>query len=144
MERLVFTFSMDTNIYAMLAGAVAAALVLGADLRRRRLSLTRAAGGRARSFLDIVFPPISLAIVGGLAVKLILAEGSGALIPWRSSALWAIGTYAAIFVFLWREGHRQIQFQRPRGIVVAEWLILAGVNQAFIASFFLDRGLPAT
>jgi predicted O-methyltransferase YrrM len=135
---------MDTNIYVVLTGAVAGALVLRADLRRRRLSLTRAARGRTHSFLDIVFPPISLAIVGGLAVKLILVEVPGGGIPWRSPAFWGIVTHAAIFVFLWREGHRQIQFQRPRGIVMAEWLILAGANQAFIESFFLRRGLPAT
>jgi predicted O-methyltransferase YrrM len=41
-----------------------------------------------------------------------------------------------IVIFLWGEGRRQIQFQRPRGIVFAEWLILCAINVVFASAFF--------
>lgn len=44
--------------------------------------------------------------------------------PQNYRATWATVAGILIFIFLWIEGRRQIQFQRPRGIVCGEFLIL--------------------
>ena len=54
-----------------------------------------------------------------------ISEG---IVPLRSPQTFGLLASIAVFVFLWSEGLRQVQFQRPRGILVAEWLILAGIG----------------
>jgi predicted O-methyltransferase YrrM len=137
---------MDMNIYISLAEVLMAAIIVRADLRRRQLSLTSAVKGRLLSFLDIASPAVASGMAAGFAVRLSLAAVSGT--PLRLQNSFGIVAYAAIFIFLWREGRRQIQFQRPRGIVFAEWFILAGGTQVFGSTFFgeflsLHRGSPA-
>jgi predicted O-methyltransferase YrrM len=41
--------------------------------------------------------------------------------------------------FLWSEGRRQLQFQRPAGIVFGEWLILGGAYQLIETAVFGGR-----
>src|SRR5579864_82479 len=138
---------MDTTVYILAVSAVMAAVVVYAEFRSRRLSMTRAAGWRLLSVLDIASTAASAAIAAAMLVLFMTGIWLGR-IELRSQAQWGIISYIAIFLFLWGEGHRQVQFQRPRGIVFAEWLILAGANQ-FLASAFLGdflslhRGLTA-
>lgn len=127
---------MHPIFYMPLASAVVAAVVLHTDLRRRRLSLTRAAGWRLLSVLDLGSSAVCSAVAAGLAVRLMLAAISVDRIELPWVAWWGIISNVVIFVFLWAEGHRQIQFQRPRGILFAEWLILAGFNQALASTLF--------
>jgi predicted O-methyltransferase YrrM len=49
--------------------------------------------------------------------------------------LWAIAFALAgiVFVFLWREGRAAMQWQRPEGIVSAEFLLLAGIARMLYA-----------
>ena len=117
---------MDFFLYILLAGVIGAAVVLRADLRRRLLSLTRPGGWQALTLLDVVGPAATIGTA--CALLLLLIPGAIALefVPLRSPAPWAILAGILIFIFLWIEGRRQIQFQRPRGIVFGEWLILAG------------------
>ena len=66
--------------------------------------------------------------------------------PLRSPLTWGVVSGTLIFVFLWGEGRRQIQFQRPKGLLFAEWLILVAANQVlattlFGSFLFLPRGL---
>jgi predicted O-methyltransferase YrrM len=119
----------DFLVYIVLAGVIGAAVVLRADLRRRRLRLTQPAGWHVLTVLDVAGPTLTLGLVCGLLVSLVPVAVAQGVVPLRSPAPWAILAGILILVFLWSEGQSQIQFQRPRGIVFGEWLILAGACQ---------------
>ncbi|MDQ2842374.1 MAG: class I SAM-dependent methyltransferase [Acidobacteriota bacterium] len=106
---------------------MASLLVLLADLRRRRLSLRRAFARGLFSALDLLTPPLTALGVIFLFFRLapeILARGA---LPLHS--VQAVGFLSALPILwiTWSEGRRQIQFQRPEGIVFGEWLVLSGM-----------------
>jgi len=117
---------------------IAAALVLRADLNRRRLSFRRAAGWHVLSALDTLCP----ALTSGVIVMLLagaIARSHGTL-PLYSPEVRGAVAGALIVLYLWGEGRRQIQFQRPEGIVLGEWLILSGGYQLFDSIVFVQFG----
>lgn len=109
-------------LIAVIVGLIGALLTLRSDLRRRRLSLARKSGWRAMAVFDVACPAVTV----GIAIGLVPAATSHGIVPLYSPHTWAIGAGILIAAFIWGEGRRQIQFQRPAGIVLAEWLILAG------------------
>lgn len=123
-------------ISASIAGLLGSLIALRADLRRRRLSLRRGAGWHFLSALDVACPTITAGIATGLTI---VAARHGS-VPLYSPVTWAIAAGILIFAFLWGEGRRQIQFQRPAGIAFAEWLILAGAFQLIESTVF--GGVP--
>ncbi len=127
--------------YVLVAAVIGSLVVLSADLRRRRLALRRSAGWHVLTVLDIVGPAVTIAISSGLVVKLAEVATSQGVLQLRLPATWGIAASILIFVFIWTEGHRQVQFQRPRGIVFSEWLILGGTFQLLQAYVF--KGFPA-
>ena len=120
---------MNPSAYILFAGIAGAALVLRADLRRRRLALASPAGWHVLTALDVVAPAVTIGTACGLMVLLAPVAVAQGVVPLRSPAPWAILAGILIFAFLWSEGRHQIQFQRPRGIVFGEWLILAAAFQ---------------
>jgi predicted O-methyltransferase YrrM len=104
----------------------ATACVLVADLRRRRLNPTRRAGWHALTPLDIVAAATPVALATAFLVILIRAALTSGFIPLASPAVYGFVVSTVAFAFLWREGRRQTQFQRPRGIIAAEAFILGG------------------
>lgn len=108
---------------ATLTGATAGFF---ADIKRRRLSITSAAGWNVLSALDVA----ALAITAGLGAVLVAA-----LVP-TVVAQTAIPLFSPVTVsliaclvagkFLLDEGRRQMQLQRPAGLVFAEFMILGG------------------
>jgi len=76
------------------------------------------------SVLDVVCPAVTI----GTAIGLMFITVSGGTLPLRSPLTWIIVGGLLVTAFLWGEGRHQIQFQRPAGIVLAEWLILAGAG----------------
>ncbi len=127
---------MDFFPYILLAGVIGAAVVMGADLRRRRLAVTRSAGWHALTALDLGGPVVTIGIASGLVVTLAPIATSQGVLPLRLPATWGILACILTFIFIWTEGRRQIQFQRPRGIVFGEWLILAGAYQLLASYVF--------
>ena len=79
-------------------------------------------------------------MVCGLLISLVPVAMAQVVVPLRSPALWAILAGIVIFIFIWMEGRRQIQFQRPLGIVFGEWLILAGAYQ--LLESYVFAGFP--
>jgi predicted O-methyltransferase YrrM len=86
---------------------------------------------------DLVGPAATLGISAARLVSLLfvlLARGAheavdeGA-VPAAAIPAWTTIVLAgtAIFYFLWREGRRAIQFQRPEGIVFSEFLVTTGL-----------------
>jgi predicted O-methyltransferase YrrM len=127
---------MNTPLLSLLAFVVTAAIVAMIDLRRRQLSFSRASKARLFSRLDVLFPAVGLGAAAVCLMKLVvdIVDGSGPHL--RSPELRGLLVYLAIFAFIWREGRRQIQFQRPRGIVFAEWFILVGTYQIITSIIF--------
>src|SRR5580700_7414512 len=111
---------------------VAAGITLRADVLRRRLSFQRAAGWRLLTVLDVV---CVAATVGAASGQIPLAVVNGGL-PLYAPATWGIAAAGLLAAFLWSEGRRQLQFQRPAGIVFGEWLILGGAYQLLETAIF--------
>lgn len=92
------------------------------DLQRRRIRFSRASGLSPLVWLDIAANAAALTVG-------FWADPSGLLRP--AVVLTQLAVAAAIsigvFVFLWGEGRRANQFQRPHGIVLGELLVLAGI-----------------
>jgi predicted O-methyltransferase YrrM len=123
------------SVYFTLA-AVAAFAALRADLRRRRLALTRFTGWHLLTGLDVASTVLAVTIAAALLVMLIRIAISEAVVPLRSPLTFGVLVSSAALVFLWREGLRQAQFQRPRGILYAETLILGGVFVSLASMLF--------
>jgi predicted O-methyltransferase YrrM len=109
-------------IPALILGFIGALVTFRADLRRRRLLLGRSSGWQALTALDTVCPALTV----GIAVGLVPLAAPGGIISVYSPTTWMILAAILVAAFIWGEGRRQIQFQRPAGIVFAEWLVLAG------------------
>jgi predicted O-methyltransferase YrrM len=114
---------------------VAAGFTLRADLLRRRLSLGRAAGWRWLTALDVVCVAATLGAAFGL-IPLAVVNGS---VPLYAPATWGITASGLLAAFLWGEGRKQLQFQRPAGIVFGECLILGGAYQLLETALFGER-----
>ncbi|HXM96303.1 MAG TPA: class I SAM-dependent methyltransferase [Candidatus Dormibacteraeota bacterium] len=125
---------------ALLAGIL---LVLRADLRRRRLALTHSAGWGALSALDVVCPAVTTGWIVGWTMVLVQLAFRQKAIPLNSPAIWALIASVAIGLFTWSEGQRQVDFQRPNGLVLGEWLILTGACLSLGSAVFGKAlGLP--
>jgi predicted O-methyltransferase YrrM len=90
--------------------------------------------------LDIASTVFAVAFAAALFVMLIVFAIPDTIVSAHLSSAFGAVVSSAAFVFLWYEGLRQVQFQRPRGILFAEMLILAGVCAAL--SPILFRTLP--
>ena len=110
---------------SIVAGVIAAFIALRADLRRRRLSPFHRGGWNVLTAFDVA----AVAVTTGLAVALLLLPNSTPARVLYPPAAWAILACVAALLFLWTEGRRQVQLQRPSGIVFAEWLVLFGIYE---------------
>ncbi|HKV03783.1 MAG TPA: class I SAM-dependent methyltransferase [Candidatus Acidoferrales bacterium] len=115
---------MSNSIPTLVGGLLGIFVILRADLRRRRLSLARVSGWSLLSALDVVCPAVILGTAAGIIP---VATSHGTLVLYSPLTL-TTPAGALVVAFVWGEGRRQIQFQRPRGIVFGESLILAGAT----------------
>ncbi|HEY6248849.1 MAG TPA: class I SAM-dependent methyltransferase [Candidatus Angelobacter sp.] len=104
------------------------------DLRRRKLSLGLTQGWKLTTVLDVV----GVNSVFGLAAVLLLASPR---LPPTSGGLLTPATFGLIccvwcLLFLWAEGRRQVQLQRPAGIVAGECGILLGLSYLLVIWLF--------
>jgi predicted O-methyltransferase YrrM len=115
----------NTLVAMLVTGLIATLFVLRADLRRRRLSLRHTSGWHVLLVLDLLAPALT---IGAIAILLagVIARSHGTL-PLFSAEVCVAVAGVLIVLFLWGEGRRQIQFQRPPGIVLGEALVLGGV-----------------
>jgi predicted O-methyltransferase YrrM len=124
---------MTLFVYALFV--LAAAITLRADVLRRRLSFRSAAGWHLLPAFDVACVAATVGAAFGL-IPLAVVHGS---VPLYAPAIWGIAAAGLLAVFLWSEGRRQLQFQRPAGIVFGEWLILAGAYQLLETAVFGER-----
>jgi predicted O-methyltransferase YrrM len=121
---------------AFAAGWVASFFVTRANLRRHHLSWNQI---HSRGFLASL-DDYSAELLAWAAVGFLVWSARDGTIQLFSPSTLAGLAFLAIFVFVWGEGRRQIQFQRPTGIVLGESLILAGVW--VIAEHLVFRASP--
>ena len=105
---------------------VGAGVTLRADVQRRRLTFQKRAGWHLLTALDVA----CLAATVGVAFGLIPLAAVNGSVPLYAPETWGILAAGLLALFLWNEGRRQLQFQRPAGIVFGEWLILGGAYRA--------------
>jgi len=114
---------------------VGAGVALRADVQRRRLTFRKSAGWRLLTALDVVCLAETVGVALGL-IPLAVVNGS---VPLYAPETWGIAAAGLLALFLWNEGRRQLQFQRPVGIVFGEWLILGGAYQLVETAVFGGR-----
>jgi predicted O-methyltransferase YrrM len=116
-------------------------VVLSLDLRRRRLSASQIFFTFSPDRVDLVPPAFTAAMVTGLAAALVATSATGrnyAFLPVSSALVICL----VAFLFFWQEGRRQIQFQRPTGLIFGEWLIIFGILFAISTRFTFQPGSP--
>lgn len=114
---------------------VGAGVTLRADVQRRRLTFQKRAGWHLLTALDVA----CLAATVGVAFGLIPLAAVNGSVPLYAPETWGILAAGLLALFLWNEGRRQLQFQRPAGIVFGEWLILGGAYQLVEIAVFGGR-----
>lgn len=134
---------MNLSLLIAVATVIGAVAVLFADLRRRRLTLTRGSGWHVLSALDVVSPALTMGAVLGLLVSLAPAAVSTRVLPLDSPSVWAALAGIVIAVVLWSEGRQQMRFQRPQGIVFGESLVLGGACAFLETVLFVVPHPPA-
>ena len=132
------------TLFVYVVFVIAAGVTLRADVQRRRLTFRKRAGWRWLTALDVACLAATVGVAFGL-IPLAVVNGS---VPLYAQVTWDIAAAGLLTMFLWSEGRRQLQFQRPAGIVFGEWLILAGGYQlvetvVFGASPEVPRGWVA-
>ena len=106
------------------------------DLRRRKLSPSRARGWSLLTALDVISVNSVLGVAGALVLAAPqLANSGNQLTP----VTFAIVCCAASLLFVWGEGKRQVQLQRPEGIVFGECAVLLGVSFLLTVFLFQDK-----
>lgn len=112
--------------FIAIAGLAGAFAVLYFDLRRRRFVPLRFSAWKSISALDVIWPAAVAGTVIGLAVSLVPVAIALRSLPLDSPTIWRIAAGTALAAYLWGDGRRAIQFQRPGGLVCGEALILIG------------------
>src|SRR6202521_5007695 len=123
------------TIFVFVLFVIAAGVTLRGDVLRRRLWFRSAAGWRSLTAFDVACVAATVGAAFGL-IPLAVVRGS---VPLYAPATWGIATAGLLAAFLWSEGRRQLQFQRPAGIVFGEWLILGGAYQLIETAVFGGR-----
>lgn len=132
----VFLLILNSSLAFWIAFFFGAVICLRADLQRRRLHLGRSAGWNPQSALDVTSVAVIMGVLTGLGILLIPVAVQQRAIPLYSPLAWEIIAGGLMFAFLWTEGRRQIQFQRPPGIVFGEALILCGACELLQTRIF--------
>jgi predicted O-methyltransferase YrrM len=129
---------MDYSIVYIVAFVLAGAIGLRADLRRRRLSISRGVGWSLPTVFDVVVVTATIGTAAGLLLILIPRAVGLRAIPLDSPLTWSVIATLSAMAFLWHEGTRQVQMQRPAGIVFGEWLMLSGLCLLLSSLVFRD------
>jgi predicted O-methyltransferase YrrM len=117
----------NLSIAFSLAFAIATLLAVRADLLRRRLFPNRLLGWTLPLFLDVACVALTAGLAAGFCALLAPVAAVRRAIPLDSLLTWQLIAALSAFLFLWSEGRREIQHQRPKGIVFGEWLVLFGI-----------------
>jgi predicted O-methyltransferase YrrM len=119
-------------VIALLA-LIAAGFCWNRDVRRRKLRFNLTSGRSLLLFLDVA--TVSAGVGLAFALLMLAPHDAPSNILFTPASLAAAASVVAL-LFLWAEGKRQVQLQRPAGIVFAEGLLLFGIYEALSAAIF--------
>ena len=102
------------------SGVLCAAFVAALEWRRRRLRVSQFGKTHLFVLLDVLTTSAAAACVAGTLAASIAGPGGTGF-----TGLIEAGVGLGIFAYLWSEGRHAHQFQRPDGIVLGEFLVLA-------------------
>lgn len=126
---------MNAPFYSAGAAILCGAGVLYAEVRRRSLRLSLFAKTPFLETLDVLTAAFLAAFLAQDMIRRLIGPGGlGRAVAYEA----VVGI--SIFVYLWGEGRRANQYQRPDGIVLGEFLVLGGF--ARIPLRFLDGKHP--
>ena len=122
---------------AFVLGILAFAIILFWDLRRRRLKPAKLIRRPVLEMLDL----LPSALTGACGIFQIIAlypqARATGMISLRSPAVVAAALCVIARPIFWSEGRRQLQFQRPVGLIFAEGLFFCGAANLIV--LFLAR-----
>jgi predicted O-methyltransferase YrrM len=136
-----------STVVSLLFGFAGFSCVLGLDLHRRRLLSAPLFRLRALALLDLLPPAFTAGVAVALSVELYPEAMARGVLPIRSPTMLTIGLCLVFFPVFWAEGRKQIQFQRPVGLLFGEWLVFVGTGRVVLAAIFVhggDRGMMRT
>jgi hypothetical protein len=113
--------------------------VLALDLRRRRLVPSRLFRLPFLAMLDLLPPALTAGFTVALGACLYPATVSLGVLPLRTPAALGLLLSVMFLAVIWTEGRKQIQFQRPAGLLFAEGLVFAGAAFILLTAFFHDN-----
>lgn len=127
-------------VIPLIFGLAGFCAVLALDLRRRRLVPSQLFQRPTLATLDLL--PCALTAGFALALGASLYPGASAqgVLQLRSPALQGMVVCLAVFPVFWTEGRKQIQFQRPVGLLFGEWLVFAGAACIVVAAASFHGG----
>jgi predicted O-methyltransferase YrrM len=126
---------MDVELYVLL-GLVSFVGIFTLDLRRRRLSPTAFLRLPVLAILDLMPPALTACLAMVLAVSLYPVVHTQGVLPLRAPKVLVLFFCLFLSPVFWTEGRKQIQFQRPIGLLFAEWLIFAGAVPLLLSAMF--------
>ncbi len=101
------------------AGVLAGVSLLALDLGRRRIPLRQIPALPRLAILDL----LPAAVTAGLMAITIFHAALLRLPSFPSAAILIVVFCLLALAAFWSEGRKQIQFQRPEGLIFAEWLV---------------------
>ncbi len=116
---------------AALFGVCGFLTLLLLDLRRRRLALTKIPM-KPLAILDILPPAATAGILLASAACLYPEAVAAGVLSLRSPLLLTMLLCLLVLPLFWSEGRKQIQFQRPTGLLFGEWLVFLGAGAIII------------
>jgi len=125
---------LSTRGMPLLFGAFGFVIVLFLDLRRRRLTALTSLRLPVLALLDLLASPLTAGLALALLVTVCPEAYRSGVLKLTSSAVVALALCVVVLPLFWTEGRKQIQFQRPVGLLFAEWLIFAGGLAPWIES----------
>src|SRR6202043_541079 len=121
-------------------GFAAFLALLALDIRRRRLALASILRLPVLAIFDLLPPALTAGVVAALIATCYPEASDRGVLLLRSPSTLGVVLCLAVFPVLWTEGRKQIQFQRPFGLLFAEWLVFAGAARILLLVVFHHPG----
>lgn len=121
-------------------GLAAFFTLLELDIRRRRLALAGILRLPVLAIFDLLPPALTAGFVAALVATLYPEASARGVLPLRSPSTLGMVLCLAFLPIFWTEGRKQIQFQRPFGLLFAEWLVFAGAARILLLLVFHHPG----
>ena len=116
-------------------GAIAAVSVLMTDLSRRRFTFTKYLRLPILEKLDLLPPAATAGFSVFLLGTLYPQTAATGVLLIKSPIVIAAVVCLLLLPIFWMEGRKQVQFQRPVGLLFGEWLIFVGA--LYLLTIFL-------